>query len=486
MGKYKKSNVIFSGLIWTYMERILADTVSFIVSIILARLLDPEHYGEIAIVMVFMSIFQVFVTNGFGDIIVQKKEIDDNDINISFEINVFTSLIIYILLFLLAPCIAKFYSTPILQTVIRVMAIRIPISAYNAIQQAYISRNMEFKKFFRATLIGTIISAFIGVVLAYKGLGIWALVAQDLSNIFIDTLMLSFQIKWKPKLCFSREKINNTLRYGWKIVAYSLAGAIYDELRSFLVGKKYTANKLAFYNFGKRIPKLVVDNASNSIGKVLFPVYSKMQDDLEKLQNNIITSVKMELYIITPMLVGLSIVAPYLIEVAMTDKWLSSVFFVRIFCLCYLFKPITTTYMQVLRALGKNQIILRAQTFIIIINLIVIFISVFAYESAEAVAYGTLFSTIIGVIVYMIVISRELTISFIRQFKVIIQQMLYSLIMGAGVYLIKIPTNNLIILCIAKIVIGIFIYILLSKVFRINEFSKLITLLKSFKKHREI
>ena len=209
---------IASGLFWKFSERVLAQFVSFIVSIVLARILLPEQYGIVSIVLIFISFADVFVTSGFSAALIQKKDANDTDFSTIFYCSLFASLIAYAILYLIAPLIAKFYNMYDLTIVIRVFSFKLIISSYNAIQHAYVSKHMVFKRFFFSTLIGTIISGFVGIILAYKGFGVWALIAQYLSNTCIDSIVLSFTIPWHPKCEFSYKSAKELIKFGTKVL----------------------------------------------------------------------------------------------------------------------------------------------------------------------------------------------------------------------------------------------------------------------------
>ena len=239
-------NKIVSGMIWRFGEKITAQLVSFAVSIVLARLLMPDDYGIVAIVNVFIAIAEIFVTSGFGTSLIQKKDADDIDFSSVFWCNLIFSIMLYMALFFFASIIANFYNMPLIAPVLRVFGLRLPIAAINSIQNAYVSRNMDFKKFFWATLIGTIVSAALGITMAYMGFGVWALIAQYLSNSIIDTIVLFIIIKWRPLFVFSTERVKPLISYGWKILATDLIGTIFNQLNSFIIGKKYSSIDLAY------------------------------------------------------------------------------------------------------------------------------------------------------------------------------------------------------------------------------------------------
>ena len=217
-----KSKNIVSNFIWRFAERCGAQLVSFVVSIVLARILAPEDYGTIALVTVFTAILQVFVDSGLGTALIQKKDADDLDFSSVFYFNFSICLVLYAVMFIVAPYIAIFYEDMTLTSVIRVLSLTIVISGVKGIQQAYVSRNMLFKRFFFSTIGGTIFSAFLGIGLAFSGCGVWALVAQQLSNTMIDTLILWITVKWKPKKEFSWKRLRTLFSYGWKLLVSSL------------------------------------------------------------------------------------------------------------------------------------------------------------------------------------------------------------------------------------------------------------------------
>ena len=278
-------NKVLSGLFWKFGERISAQLVTFIVSIVLARLLSPDDYGNIALVTVFITIANVFVVNGFGSALIQKQEADNVDFSSVFYANIVFSCILYVIIFLVSPVVADFYASPILCPVLRVLGLRIPVAAINSVQQAYVSRHMLFKKFFFSTLFGTLLSGVVGCVMAYMGFGIWALVAQYLVNTSVDTIVLWFTVRWRPDFVFSFSRVKVLLSYGWKLLLSGLLDTGYTQLRSLIIGKKYTSADLAYYNRGQQYPQLVVTNINTSISSVLFPAISKCQDDLSRVND---------------------------------------------------------------------------------------------------------------------------------------------------------------------------------------------------------
>ena len=278
MGKSDKNSVVIN-FIWRFAERCGAQLVTFIVSIVLARILSPEDYGQIALITVFTTIMQVFVDSGLGLALIQKKDADDLDFSSVFFFNFAVCLVLYAVMFVAAPFIASFYKDTTLTPIIRVISLTIVISGVKGIQQSYVSRNMLFKRFFFSTLGGTIFSAFLGIGLAYAGFGVWAIVAQQLSNTTIDTLILWLTVKWRPKKMFSWKRLKSLLSFGWKMLVSSLLDTVYNNIRSLIIGRMYSSSDLAYYNQGKQFPHTIVDNIDSSIDSVLLPSMSSAQDD---------------------------------------------------------------------------------------------------------------------------------------------------------------------------------------------------------------
>ena len=352
---------VFSGLFWKFGERISAQLISLIVSIVLARLLSPDDYGAVALVMVFITIANVFVASGFGNALIQKKNADNLDFSSVFYLNIALGLVLYAVLFFASPAIASFYNMPVLSPALRVLGIRIVVASVNSVQQAYVSRHMLFKRFFWSTLFGTLVSGVVGITMAYHGFGVWALVAQYLTNTCTDTIVLWFTVKWRPIFRCSLERAKGLFSYGWKLLVSALLDTGYKQLRSLIIGKKYTSADLAYYNQGDKYPGLIVNNINTSISSVLFPAMSQFQDDRERVKQMTRRAIQISSYIMWPMMIGFAVVAEPFVSLVLTDKWLPCVPFIRIFCFTYGLYPIHTANLQAINALGRSDLFLRLE-----------------------------------------------------------------------------------------------------------------------------
>ncbi|MBQ5988446.1 MAG: lipopolysaccharide biosynthesis protein, partial [Oscillospiraceae bacterium] len=324
---------VLSAVFWKFAERIGAQLVSVIVSIVLTRLLSPDEYGIIPLVLVFITIANVFVDSGFGMSLIQKKDADDIDFSTVFYFSIAFSSFLYLILFFLAVPIANYYGMPILVPVLRVLAVSIVIRAINSVQQAYVARKMIFKKFFVATIIGTVTSGVVGIILAYFGFGVWALVFQTLINNFMDTVILQFTIEWRPIKAFSFKRLKEMFNFGWKLLLQSFVLQLYANLRSLVIGKIYTPADLAFYTKGNQFPDLISTNVDTSISTVLFPVMSQSQESKERVKALARKSTHLTSYIMNPIMIGFIVIAEPFILLLMTDKWLPAVPYLQIYCI---------------------------------------------------------------------------------------------------------------------------------------------------------
>ena len=472
-----------SNFIWRFAERCGAQGVTFIVSIVLARLLDPSVYGTVALVTVFTTIMQVFVDSGMGNALIQKKDADDLDFSSVFYFNIMMCSVLYLIMFVAAPVIAAFYKTPELTPVVRVLSLILIISGVKNVQQAYVSRNMLFKKFFFSTLGGTIGAAVVGIVMAYMGYGVWALVAQMLFNTAIDTTILWITVKWRPKKMFSLERLKGLFSYGWKLLVSSLIDTVYRDLSQLIIGKKYSKSDLAQYNQGNRLPALFVSNINTSIDSVLLPTMSKEQDNPEIVKSMTRRSIKISTYIIMPFMVGLAVCAEPLVSLILTDKWLPCVPFLRIFCFSYAFWPIHTANLNAIKAMGRSDLFLILEIIKKAIGLIAILTTM--WISVMAMAYSLIVTSVLSQLINSYPNKKLLNYSYAQQFKDMLPQIGASLFMGVVVYCVQFLGLNSILTLLIQAPVGVVLYVGISKVFHIDSFEYILLMLKSILKRNK-
>lgn len=464
----RENSGVMSNFLWRLAERFGAQGVAFVVSIVLARLLAPEAYGTIALVTVFTQILNVFIDSGFGNALIQKKDADDLDFSTVFYFNIAICVLLYLGMFLAAPLIAKFYNDASLTPVVRVLSLTLIISGVKNVQQAYVSRTMQFKRFFFATLGGTIGAAVIGIAMAYFGFGVWALVAQQIFNATVDTLILWITVKWRPKWMFSWQRLKGLFSFGWKLLASSLLDTVYSDLRQLIIGKMYTKTDLAQYNRGKQLPDLLVNNIDTSINSVLLPAMSQVQDNPERVKNMTRRAMKTSTYVIAPVMMGLAFTAESVIHLILTEKWLPCVPFLRIFCITYMFYPVNTTNLNAIKAMGRSDLFLKLETIKKVIGLIVLLGTM--WFGVMAMAYSLLFTSITSQIINSWPNKKLLDYSYPEQIRDILPGILLAVFMGCCVYPVKwIGFSDLLTLFI-QVVMGACVYIGGSALLKLEGF----------------
>lgn len=465
------SSNILSNFIWRFAERCGAQLVSTVVSIVLARLLMPSDYGTIALLDVFIGILSVFINSGMGVALVQKKDADDLDFSTLFYFNIISCSALYLILYLCAPLIASFYGRPELTILTRVVGITLIVSGVKSIQNAYISKTMQFRKFFYATLGGTIFSAFVGLIMALCGAGYWALVAQSLSNTIIDTIVLWMVTDWRPKWLFSFKRLGCLFSYGWKLLASALLDTGYNSLRSLLIGKVYSSADLAFYNRGSTLPGLVITNVNASIDSVLFPTMSAAQDNRETVKAMTRRAMKTSTYVMAPLMMGLAFVSYPLIRLLLTDKWISCVPFMRIFCITYMFYPIHTANLNAVKAMGRSDLFLKMEIIKKLVGLVALAITV--PISVMAMGYSLLFTSVTSQIINSWPNKKLLKYGYLEQLKDILPGILLAVAMGVCIYPIQwLGLPDILTLCI-QVPLGAIIYLAGSVLFKLDSFKYL-------------
>lgn len=468
MAKSKDRDKILGGFVWKFAERMSSQGVSFIISIVLARILMPEQYGVIAMIQVFIAIANVFVTSGFTASLIQKKDADELDFSTIFYCTLSTSIVMYAILFFSAPLIASFYKMPELTILTRVFGLSLIITSYQTVQQAYVSRHMIFRKNFYATTVATVLSGIIGVIMAYKGFGVWALVAQTLLSIAFNTLTLMAIVPWKPKLIFSWDRARSLMSYGSKILASTLVNTIYKEFNQLIIGKFYTASDLALYNRGRHMPHLVVTNMDTTIRSVLFPAMSNYSDDAERIKSMLRRGIRTGSYISFFCLTLLAVCSKPIVLILLTEKWAACIPYMQIYCLSQMFMMMSGYNLQALKALGKSDEVLKLEVFKKPVFIIVIFIA--ASISVKAVVWATVVNSIYALAMNLGPTRRNFDYTLKQQIMDLLPaSVLCLLVYAAALPLTYLDLNNFLMLFL-QVIVAAAVYIGASILFKVDSF----------------
>ena len=460
----KKSALL--GAFWKFAERIGAQLVSLVVSVVLARLLTPDDYSVVGITTVFFSFCNVFITGGFNSALIRKKDADDTDYSSVFHISVWIAVVMYIVLFFAAPTIAKWYEKPILIPAFRVMGVTLVINAVKSVVCAYISNKLQFKKFFFATLGGTLISAVVGVWMALAGFGPWALIAQNMTNSLIDTLILFATTKLRILLVVSWKRLKELLSYGWKIFAASVITVIYDEANALIIGLKFTTVDLSFYTKGRSYPAMLNTAINGTLSAVLFPVMSKVQDDADTVLRYTRRFFRVASFLIFPIMVGFVAVSDNFVRLLLTEKWMPAVPYIKIFCISYMFNLIQQGNLQTIRAVGRSDIILKLEITKKTLYLLVIIGALILSNTPEALAATALINTLIAMIANSTPNKKLIGYGFKQQLWDILPNLVVSAAMGGAVYAIGYLSLPIWLTLLVQIIGGMVIYIAINVIIK--------------------
>lgn len=345
-----------SGVAWAIIEKFGTNGAKVILGIILARLLTPEDFGLIGMITVFFVLAQVFVDSGFAMAYVQKKQIKDADSDTVFFTNLFISLILYIVLFSCAPLIAEFYNQPQLVDLTRVMALVIIINAIIVIQRAQIIRNISFKKLTKITLISSLLSGALGIISAYKGMGVWALVVQSISSRAFNVIGFWYKSDYMPRWRFSKRSFLEMFSFGFWVLFSSFITTFFNNIYILAIGKFFPVAQLGYYTKAQQLGTMSSNSIAQAVGSVAFPVYSSLQDDREKLMRTMKKFIQNTMFFIVPTLAILIVVAKPLIVILLTEKWAPMIPYFQLICVASLLYPLNQINTQLIIALGKSKL----------------------------------------------------------------------------------------------------------------------------------
>lgn len=472
------------GFAWKFAERMSAQLVSLVVSIILARLLTPDDYAVVGIVTIFFAFANVFISGGFNTALIQKKDADEEDFSSVLYISLTTATICYLIIFFTAPIIANAYSQEILVPVFRIMGLTLFINAFKSIVSAYISSRLLFKKYFLCTFLGTAVSAVIGISMAATGYGPWALVAQQMSMAIVSTASLYLTTKVKFVLRFNAKKAKGLFKYSWKILVASEISVLYEEINPLVIGLKYSGADLSFYTKGKTFPGILNSTIGDTLSSVLFPTMSKLQDDKSALLNCTRRFMSVGSFIIFPVMIGFLSVADKFVLVLLTEKWLPASIYIQAFCIVYMLNIIQNGNLQVYRAIGRSDLILKLEIIKKSAYFIVILLFIIFTDKPEYLAFACIINTFIATIVNTAPNRKLINYRYRLQIADLLPNFILSTVMGVAVYFIGLIKMHVVLLLVVQVLSGIVIYVALSFITQNKNFKYLLNMIKGFLKRK--
>lgn len=467
------------GLLWKLLERFGVSGTQFVLQIILARLLDPAHYGVLSIMIIFTTLANVFVQNGFNTALIQNKDVTEEDYSSVLWVSLGISVLIYGAIFFGAPLVGAFYEMPDIVVPLRVLALMLFPGALNSVQLAKVSREMDFKKVFYSNMGGILISGAAGIVIALMGGGLWALVAQTMLNIFAACIVMFFTVRLKLRFVCNWHRVKVLFSYGWKLLVSSLLDTLYQDLRSLVIGKKYNSDTLGYYNRGKQFPQFIINAVASTTQSVLLPAMSKQQDDREDLKILTRNSIMISSYIVFPVMAGLAGVATPLISLLLTEKWLPSVPYMQIYCFTLAFYPVHMCNLQAINAMGRSDIFLKLEIVKKGLGIGALLVAVFCFDSPIAIAMTGAFTTVISCFINAYPNKKLIDYSYFEQMRDILPSIAAAVVMLGAVLAVQLLGLGAFVTLAVQIALGVAVYAAVSVIFRLEPFRLLLNMLKN-------
>lgn len=443
---------------WKLMERFGVQGTQFILQLFLARILAPEHYGALSMMVIFTSLATVFIEGGLNTALIQNKDVTEEDYSSIFWVSLTMAALMYGVIFLATPAIAEFYHMPEIVWPLRVLALMLLPGALNSVQLAKISRKMDFQKIFYSNVGGILIAGAVGIIIAMLGGGLWALVAQRLVNTVVACIVMFVTVKWRPRFVFNIQRVKVLFGFGWKLLISRLLNTLYADLNSLVIGRKYDSGTLGYYNRGKQFPQFIINAVNGTVQSVMLPAMSAEQDNVKRVKNMMRTSMSMSAYIIFPTMAGLAAVATPLVRLLLTDKWLPCVPYMQLYCFNLAFYPVHSCNLQAINAMGRSDLFLKLEIIKKCYGITALTIAVFCFDSPLAIAMTGLVTTWIGWFVNSFPNKKLIGYSYKEQIFDLFPILFMALGMCGLVLLIgmlKLPTF---LLLAVQIVAGIAIY----------------------------
>ena len=481
MPKGKTSKALF----WKLLERFGVQGVQFLLQIVLARLLDPEHYGALSIMIIFTTLANVFVQSGFNTALIQNKDVTEDDYSSVFWLTFGIAGLMYAVLFFTAPVISDIYNMPYIVTPFRVLALMLFPGAFNSVQLAKVSRKLDFKKIFYSSIGAVVLSGAVGVAMAYLNFGVWALVAQNLVSNAVAVVIMLFTVKWYPKFVCDLGRVKILFRFGWKLLVSGLMDTFYQDIRSLVIGIKYNSSTLAFYNRGKQFPQFIINGVNGAVQSVMLPAMSQRQENRQQVKAMMRSSIMLSSYIIFPIMAGLAGVAESTVRLLLTEKWLPCVPYMQIYCFTLAFYPVHSCNLQAINAMGRSDIFLKLEIIKKSYGLIAIIIAIAFFESPIAIAMTGAATTLISCVVNAFPNKKLIDYSYFEQMKDILPSFVASILMLICVLLVGEIGFNPMSTLMLQMLVGVIVYMGISVVLKMSPFMQLLDILKRKKEKKQ-
>jgi O-antigen/teichoic acid export membrane protein len=470
---------VVKGIVWSAIERFSVQGVSFVLSIVIARLVSPSAYGIIAILNVFLSFSQVFIDSGFGNALIQKNDRKEVDFSTTLIYSLGVAMTIYCILFIASPFIADFYNDSSLCLMLRCMSLNLIFSSISIVQRCRLTIDLDFKTQTKSSLLAVVSGGILGVVLAYNGFGAWGLVAQSIMSSFLTSVTLIYYSKWKPSFTFSKESFNRLFSFGSKQLVENIITSIYINLSNLVIGKYYSTSALGCYNRGFTLAQFPSTNIVGVLSRIIYPVECELQNDEQKLVEAHFKYMRLYCYIVFPLMALMCVLAKPLILVVLTEKWEAAAYYLSVMCLAFIWYPIVNHGPTLFAVKGMTGVSLMSA----IPKRIVAFVLLFATLpfGAKAIAWSLVVSNINECFVNSCFLTKYAGLPFWKQYTVILDILVATCLAGAVSYMVSIVTLHPFLQLVFGGLSGVVTFLMLTFAFNMQEKSLWLFIFKRLK-----
>jgi len=449
------------AIVWSFVDKFGQQALSIAIGIILARyFLSPSEYGLIALIFIFHALGWALIDSGFSNALIRKQDVTQTDLSSVFYFNISLGVLVYFVLFFCAPAIASFYDKPILTHLIRVMLLNIPLCSLLLIQTTIFSKSVNFKPLARTNLIALFCSGFLTIFLAWKGLGVWVLVIQPLTGTSIKIICLWSISSWKPAMVYSKQSIKNLWKYSSNLLASSVLNIVFQNIYAMLIGKIQPLEIVGYYNQAYKYSDIPFATVIPAIQTAVFPAMAKIGDDEERLKHAFRKTVRVSSFVYFPVMLGLIAIAEPMIQTLLGVKWLPVVFYMKWFCLGYIFLGMASIYANILFIKGLSATLLRFNIFYRLLQLLGIVFTI--RFGIIALVISWVIASVLYAFLMIFYAGKKIHYSLPEQVNDIFPYLTLALLMCAGVFSLSYLINNYVILLLTQLTAGMLLYLGLS------------------------
>ncbi|WP_225748728.1 lipopolysaccharide biosynthesis protein [Paraeggerthella sp. Marseille-Q4926] len=470
-----------TSLFWKGLERVGNQAIALIVQIVMARLLAPEQFGNLAILVVFVNFGNIIVQYGLNIALVQANTMSDEDCSTVFWMNLFAASLICFLIALFADQISAFFGCASLSNPLRFLSLVLIINAYNGVQCSIIQRELQFKKFFMPTILSVIASGILGIALALEGFGLWALVFQQICYQAVNCLALSSQVSWRPRMAFNRARARGFLSYGWKLLFSGLLDVGYRSLSDLIIGKKFSTATLGYVSQGEKYPTTLGTMLDSAIQPVMMSAVSRVQDDITLVKRLVRRALKTSSFLVFPAMCLFALESEPLVILLLGDKWLPSVPFMQMYCFIFALLPVQTANLQALNGMGRSDVFFKLEVIKKSYGIMLLLLAAFVFGNAYAMVGMVMISAVLSTFVNASPNKIIIGYSYREQLADLAPIALITLLSASATFPLNLIIDNKLLLIVTQGFSMVGIYLLLAKVFHLEVFDYLMQTIRNTK-----